>query len=110
MSVSMASGRKMAFISARVSGKDEGTGITRASRMGIGRGLMKGSCSRRSMRVAAGASWALWPRWEEEGGGRPATTSSFFCLIWLSYDSQYLNCINLEAQAGSAPSDLETNK
>ena len=28
--------------------------------------LMKGSCSRRSMRVAAGASWALWPMWEEE--------------------------------------------
>ena len=27
MSVSMASGRKMEFISARVSGKDEGTGI-----------------------------------------------------------------------------------
>jgi hypothetical protein len=29
------------------------------------------------MRVAAGASWALWPSWEEEGGGSIATKSSF---------------------------------
>ena len=72
-SVSMASGARWGSLARACRGRMK----ARASRMGIGRGLMKGSCSRRSMRVAAGASWALWPKWEEEGGGRPATTSSF---------------------------------
>ena len=78
MSVSMASGRKMGFISARVSGKDEGTGIEDGDWERADEGFVFKTIDASCLQPRAGASWALWPKWEEEGGGRPATTSSFF--------------------------------
>ena len=64
----------MGFISARVSGKDEGTGIED----GDWETAYGGFVFKTIVVSAAGASWALWPKWEEEGGGSIATTSSFF--------------------------------
>ena len=73
VSVSMVSGRKMLLISARASGRDGDAGVGEADRVSVDEGLV----AKTMMRVAAGASWASWPRWEEEGGGSIATTTSF---------------------------------
>ena len=73
VSVSMVSGRKMLLISARASGRDGDAGVGEADRVSVDEGLV----AKTMMRVVAGASWASWPRWEEEGGGSIATTTSF---------------------------------
>ena len=78
MSVSMASGgRKMGFISARVSGKDEGTGIEDGDWERADEGFVfktiDASCSRRLVGIVA-----------EVGGGRwrkPRDDVFIFCLI-----------------------------
>ena len=60
-------GEQMEFItcSARASGKDEDTGVGGAAWMRVDGGLV----ARTMVRVAVGASRALRPKWEEEGGG-----------------------------------------
>ena len=77
MSVSMVSGRKMEFISARVSGKDEGTGVGEAGWERADEGFVI-VFKTIDARPRSCVVWALWPKWEEEGGGSIATTSSFF--------------------------------
>ena len=80
MSVSkMASGHKMEFISARVSGKDEGTGIEDGDWERADEGFVfktiDASCSRCLVGIVA-----------EVGGGRwrkPRDDVFIFCLIWL---------------------------
>ena len=61
----MVSGRMMAFISVRAFGKDEDAGVGEAGWERADEGFVV----KTMMRVAAGASWALRPRWEDEGGG-----------------------------------------
>ena len=64
MSVSMVSGRKMEFISARVSGKDEGTGVGEAGWERADEGFVfktiNASCSRRLVGVVAEVGGGRW--------------------------------------------------
>ena len=64
MSVSMASGHKMEFISARVSGKDEGTGIEDGDWERADEGFVfktiDASCSRRLVGIVAEVGGGRW--------------------------------------------------
>ena len=63
-------------VRARASGRDGESRVRRedqADWVSVDEGLV----AKTMMRVAAGSSWASWPRWEEEGGGSIATTTSF---------------------------------
>ena len=69
MSVSMASGRKMEFISARVSGKDEGTGIEDGDWERADEGFDRVQDDRCELPPAPRGHCGRTPKWEEEGGG-----------------------------------------
>ena len=77
--VSMVSGRMMAFISARAFGKDEDAGVGEAGWERADEGFVV----KTMMRVAAGASWALRPRWEDEGGGATRRRDDIFSHKWV---------------------------
>ena len=75
----MVSGRMMAFISARAFGKDEDAGVGEAGWERADEGFVV----KTMMRVAAGASWALRPRWEDEGGGASRRRDDIFSHKWV---------------------------
>jgi hypothetical protein len=66
---------------ARASGRD---GESRVRREADWVSVDEGLVAKTMMRVAAGSSWAWWPRWEEEGGGSIATTTSFLTFETVS--------------------------
>ena len=79
----MVSGRMMAFISARAFGKDEDAGVGEAGWERADEGFVV----KTMMRVAAGASWALRPRWEDEGGGASRRRDDIFFHKWVDLPS-----------------------